>query len=72
MKLREVEPSLASNINERELFYLSEKQKKEMTDEMMGKLKSVGNTFLNMFGMSTDNFKLQQQGGGGYNIQYQP
>lgn len=54
------------------MFYLSEKQKKEMTDEMLDKLKGVGNTFLNMFGMSTDNFKLNQAPGGGYNISYNP
>jgi len=70
--LKQLDPSLASKINERELFYLSEKQKKEMTDDMLGKLKGVGNTFLNMFGMSTDNFKLNEQPGGGYNISYNP
>lgn len=71
MKLREVDTKLASGINERELFHLSERQKSEMTNEMMGKLKDVGNQFLGMFGMSTDNFKLNQAPGGGYNISYQ-
>jgi tetratricopeptide (TPR) repeat protein len=56
---------------EQELNYKAEKKKKEMTDEVMGKLKDVGNSFLGMFGMSTDNFKLQPNGGGGYSIQFQ-
>ena len=43
-----------------------------MTVDMMDKLKGVGNTFLNMFGMSTNNFKMNEQPGGGYNISYQP
>jgi len=43
-----------------------------MTDDMLDKLKGVGNTFLNMFGMSTDNFKMNQAPGGGYNISYNP
>jgi hypothetical protein len=42
-----------------------------MTDEMMGKLKDVGNSFLGLFGLSVDNFKLNQSEGGGYNIQFQ-
>ncbi len=37
---------------------------------MMGKLKDVGNSLLGMFGMSLDNFQLNQNNGGGYNIQY--
>ena len=42
-----------------------------MMDETVGKLKDLGNSFLGMFGLSTDNFKLNQGAGGGYNIQFQ-
>jgi hypothetical protein len=55
---------------EDELTYKAEIKRKQMTDEMMGKLKEVGNSFLGLFGLSTDNFQLQQSDGGGYNIQF--
>jgi len=55
---------------EKELNYKAEIKKKQMTDEMLGKLKDVGNSFLGLFGMSTDNFKLNQNESGGYSIQY--
>lgn len=56
---------------EYDLAHKAEVKKKQMTDEMMGKLKEVGNSFLGMFGLSTDNFKLNQSTGGGYNIQFE-
>ena len=55
---------------EKELNYKAEIKKKQMTDEMLGKLKEVGNSFLGLFGMSTDNFKLNQSDSGGYSVQY--
>ena len=45
------------------------KQEAELA-EMTGKLKEVGNKFLGMFGLSTDNFQMQEQPGGGYNVQF--
>eukprot|EP00392_Amoebophrya_sp_AT5.2_P008878 g8906.t1 len=48
----------------------SEAQFEKVKDEMMGKLKDLGNTVLGKFGMSMDNFQVQQQDGGGYSINF--
>ena len=52
------------------LAYKAEIQKKKMTDEMLGKLKDVGNTILGKFGLSLNNFQMTPNGQGGYSIQY--
>ncbi|KAH9950455.1 TPR-like protein [Amylocystis lapponica] len=44
-------------------------QKRE-TDEMMDKLKGLGNSILGNFGMSTDNFKFVPNGQGGYSMNF--
>ncbi|KAF9480053.1 TPR-like protein [Pholiota conissans] len=44
-------------------------QKRE-TDEMLGKLKGLGNTILGNFGLSTDNFKFEPNGAGGYSLNF--
>jgi hypothetical protein len=45
-------------------------QMEAMKDEAISKLKELGNSLLGHFGMSLDNFKVNQdeKGGGGYSI----
>lgn len=38
---------------------------------MMGELKELGNKFLGLFGLSTDNFKMTPDGKGGHSISFQ-
>ncbi|KAL9084342.1 MAG: hypothetical protein Q9159_005301 [Coniocarpon cinnabarinum] len=45
-------------------------REKEM-GEMMGKLKDLGNGILKPFGLSTENFKFEQQAGGGYGMSFE-
>jgi len=44
-------------------------QKRE-TAEMLDKLKGLGNSILGNFGLSTDNFKFQPNGQGGYSMNF--
>lgn len=48
---------------------LNSAKEKEMA-EMMGKLKGLGNSILKPFGLSTENFKFEQQEGGGYAMNF--
>jgi tetratricopeptide (TPR) repeat protein len=55
----------------RRLPPLIEQQKEKEKDEMMGNLKNIGNTLLGKFGLSTDNFRMQQDPAtGSYNVNF--
>ncbi|KAJ8702846.1 hypothetical protein PTI98_001523 [Pleurotus ostreatus] len=47
-----------------------EAAQKAETAEMLGKLKGLGNSILGNFGLSTDNFKFEPNGQGGYSMQF--
>ena len=72
-RLKEIDRTLWNNYShmENELIARAEVKKKQMTDEMLGKLKDLGNSILGNFGISLDNFKMIPNGQGGYSIQYQ-
>ncbi|KAG5718595.1 Tetratricopeptide repeat protein 1 [Termitomyces sp. T112] len=48
-----------------------ESAQKQETAEMLGKLKGLGNSILGNFGLSTDNFKFEPNGQGGYSLNFQ-
>jgi hypothetical protein len=47
------------------------KQQDIEKDEMMSKLKDLGNGLLSNFGLSTDMFKFDEQEGGGYSMRFE-
>lgn len=53
---------------EAELNRKAEIKKKQMQEEVVGKLKDLGNKFLGMFGMNLDNFKMKPNENGGYSV----
>jgi hypothetical protein len=72
-RVLEVDPAVGGVARDLERLEAALKEKQEqMKDEVLGKLKDLGNTILGKFGMSLDNFKLNPSadGGGGYSISF--
>ena len=62
--------NVTANKGVRELPAKIEERNEKMKAEMMDNLKKLGNMVLKPFGLSTENFKLEQNEGGSYNIQF--
>ncbi|BGP31371.1 hypothetical protein JCM10296v2_003135 [Rhodotorula toruloides] len=71
--LPDVSPLLADQIKaaQRRLPDKVRVQQDKEKDEVIGKLKDLGNTLLGKVGLSTDNFKFVEQPGGGHSISFQ-
>merc|ERR1711972_347264 len=73
-KAIELDPSIRNRENTR-LGFLERRAAEQFEkdkDEMIGKLKDLGNAVLGKFGMSCDNFKMEQDPNtGGYSIRFQ-
>ncbi|KAI0036681.1 hypothetical protein K488DRAFT_40620, partial [Vararia minispora EC-137] len=74
-KLMELLPSASKETRDveralRQLKPRLEAAQKREVDEMMGKLKGLGNTILGKFGLSTDNFKFEPNDQGGYSMNF--
>ena len=54
-----------------ELEHLQKAKFEKMKTEVLGNLKNLGNMFLGKFGMNLDNFKMNPNPDGTYNISYQ-
>ena len=69
----ELDPTNRTAIAERErLRGLATARDEKLKEEMMGKLKELGNTALKWFGLSLDNFKaVQDPATGSYSIAFQ-
>ena len=70
-KIEEIEPTF-KGIRQTimELEKLQKEKFDKMKDEVVGGLKSLGNMFLGNFGMSMDNFAMNQNTDGTYNVQF--
>lgn len=73
-RIAELEPdSKPASAAVRRLEGLEAAKLEREKEEMMGKLKDLGNMFLGNFGLSLDNFKAtKDEGTGSYNIAYDP
>ena len=62
--------NVTANKAVRELPAKIEERNEKMKAEMMDNLKKLGNMVLKPFGLSTENFKLEKNESGSYNIQF--
>eukprot|EP01138_Halocafeteria_seosinensis_P007926 gb/GECG01008097.1/.p1 GENE.gb/GECG01008097.1/~~gb/GECG01008097.1/.p1 ORF type:complete len:290 (+),score=77.00 gb/GECG01008097.1/:1-870(+) len=71
-RVLELDPRYGPSINaSKRLEKQIEEKNEKMKEEMMGKLKDLGNMFLGKFGLSTDNFQVQQDpNSGGYSVNF--
>jgi tetratricopeptide (TPR) repeat protein len=71
-KAVEIDPRFPGVMAEYQRLSVEVREKQEkMKEEVLGKLKDLGNMVLGKFGMSLDNFKMEEQPGGGYSINFQ-
>ncbi|PIN22078.1 TPR repeat-containing protein [Handroanthus impetiginosus] len=71
-KLEQYEESIAARRTIIRLKPLAEEKREKMKEEMIGKLKEMGNSILGRFGMSIDNFKaVKDPSTGSYSISFQ-
>ncbi|OMJ81265.1 hypothetical protein SteCoe_18324 [Stentor coeruleus] len=61
----DVAPDLKKEVEE-----ISAKEFEKEKEEMLGKLKDLGNTVLGKFGLSLDSFQVNKSESGGYNINF--
>eukprot|EP00941_MAST-03F_sp_MAST-3F-sp1_P001817 g1817.t1 len=67
----EIDPRYPGALSEQQRVSIAvTKKHEEMKTEVLGKLKDLGNMVLGKFGMSLDNFAMEEQPGGGYSIQF--
>ena len=69
----ELDPSLTSyRVKRADLTKRIDERNEKLKQEMLGKLKDVGNKILGKFGMSVDNFKMvKDPATGGYSIRFE-
>ncbi|KAH8505080.1 hypothetical protein H0E87_012362 [Populus deltoides] len=71
-KLEHFEEAIAAKKTIRRLEPLAAEKREKMKEEMIGKLKEMGNSLLGRFGTSIDNFKaVQDPNTGSYSISFQ-
>lgn len=71
-KIVELTPNdIKSQLKVKELEKVVEELNEKRKKEVMDGLKSIGNSFLGLFGLNLNNFKLNQTDGGGYNVSFQ-
>lgn len=71
-KIQELDPSFPRiHATVFELERLHKEKFDKMKDEVLGNLKSLGNSVLGKFGMSLDNFKMNKNPDGTFGINYQ-